>query len=261
MKKPNALKDKLANSNEPCIGTWSIIPSAMVTDIITQSGLDFFIIDGEHGPINYQIAQAQILACHANQTTPLIRVGQLDYQTVMHALEIGVQGIHCPNIKDLNDIHRFNQLTHYQPIGTRGFSPFCTAHDYSLNNLDLNLNDYNQNITRVIHIETQQALDNIEILLEDKAIDVYFIGLYDLSVLCGFPGKVTHPEVVSLFKKLCHLIHEQQKIVGSITTSLDGLDFMIANQVRYISFSVDCHQLRHSYQPALDALNEAKRKT
>ena len=44
MLKKNYLKEKLAN-NKLAVGTWNIIDSPMVVDVIASSGIDFIVID------------------------------------------------------------------------------------------------------------------------------------------------------------------------------------------------------------------------
>ena len=51
MLRNNFVKKKLING-DLVIGTWSTIPSPIVTDILCSSGLDFIIIDREHGRAN-----------------------------------------------------------------------------------------------------------------------------------------------------------------------------------------------------------------
>lgn len=56
MLKKNFIKKKLVEGKQ-VVGTWSIIPSVISTEILAISGLDFIIIDSEHGPINFEKAQ------------------------------------------------------------------------------------------------------------------------------------------------------------------------------------------------------------
>ena len=49
MLETNKLKAKL-NKGLPVLGTWNTLASPLVTEIFAQSGLDFQIIDLEHGP-------------------------------------------------------------------------------------------------------------------------------------------------------------------------------------------------------------------
>ena len=89
MRNKNYLKDKLA-AGEPVIGTWSIIPSAISTDVIASTGLDFIIIDSEHGPINFETAQNMVMACESRGVSPVMRVGKIDEADILKALDIGV---------------------------------------------------------------------------------------------------------------------------------------------------------------------------
>ena len=47
------LKEKL-KQNKPLLGTWSLIPSFDVFDILSMSGFDFIIACMEHGPFNIE---------------------------------------------------------------------------------------------------------------------------------------------------------------------------------------------------------------
>ena len=49
MLETNKLKVKLSKGL-PVLGTWNTLASPLVTEVFAQSGLDFQIIDLEHGP-------------------------------------------------------------------------------------------------------------------------------------------------------------------------------------------------------------------
>ena len=66
MIKENFIKEKL-KKGKPVIGTWSIIPSPINAEIMSSSGLDFIILDQEHGPINFETAQNACSACEASR--------------------------------------------------------------------------------------------------------------------------------------------------------------------------------------------------
>ena len=73
MLRANYLRKKL-EAGQSVIGTWCIIPSPVVIDIIASSGMDFILIDMEHGPINYETAQNMIMACESRQVSAGVRV-------------------------------------------------------------------------------------------------------------------------------------------------------------------------------------------
>ncbi len=49
MYRKNLLRQKL-QAGEKLIGTWHEIPDPVVTEILSLSGLDFVLVDNEHGP-------------------------------------------------------------------------------------------------------------------------------------------------------------------------------------------------------------------
>ena len=49
MYRNNLLRQKL-QAGEKLIGTWHEIPDPEVTEILSLSGLDFVLVDNEHGP-------------------------------------------------------------------------------------------------------------------------------------------------------------------------------------------------------------------
>ena len=51
-----SLKQRLRNGEE-VLGTWNIIPSSSLVNAIGCSGIDFIVIDAEHGPANMVVAE------------------------------------------------------------------------------------------------------------------------------------------------------------------------------------------------------------
>ena len=135
------------------MGTWSIIPSSVTADIISSTGLDFIIIDSEHGPVNYETAQEMISSCESRNVSPLMRVGNIDEPEILKALDIGAHGIQIPNVNSAEDVKKIIEYCKYPPIGNRGFSPFNRAGNYSINNSKILTDKANDNTLVGINIE------------------------------------------------------------------------------------------------------------
>ena len=58
----NKLKIKLSKG-EPVLGTWNTLASPLLTEVLAQSGLDFQIIDLEHGPFILDKLHLHVNAC------------------------------------------------------------------------------------------------------------------------------------------------------------------------------------------------------
>ena len=96
------MKSKL-QKGECTVGTWQTIPSPIVTDIICSAGLDFVIVDAEHGPISFETAQEMAIACESREVSPIMRVGNINEDDILKALDIGMHGIQIPNIKNVDE--------------------------------------------------------------------------------------------------------------------------------------------------------------
>lgn len=247
MLRKNFLKEKL-EAGQTVLGTWSIIPSPIVTDIIASTGPDFIIIDSEHGPINFETAQNMVITCESRDVSPVMRVGGIVESDILKALDIGVHCIQVPNIKDIDDVYNLIKLVKYPPQGNRGFSPFTRAGNYSLENAKTLTQRANENVLLAIHIEGTEAINNIEEILKIKEIDIIFIGLFDISKSMGIAGEVHNPKVIEILKELTRKINEAGKYPGTIVNDIEHLEKYVAYGLRYITFSVDCDVIRSSYQ-------------
>ena len=130
MIKKNFLKDKLQAGNT-VIGTWSIIPSVVTTEIIASTGIDFIIIDNEHGSTSFDVANSMIIACELNDVSPIYRPPNVNESDITKALDLGFHGIQVPNISNSKQINDIIKYAKFPPIGDRGFSPFVRAAGYT----------------------------------------------------------------------------------------------------------------------------------
>jgi 4-hydroxy-2-oxoheptanedioate aldolase len=251
MLRKNFVKEKL-KSGKNVLGTWSIIPSIIVSDIIASTGIDFIIIDSEHGPVTYEIAQNLVIACESRNVSPIMRVSGVVESDILKALDIGVHGIQIPNVTTERDIEMAMNFAKYPPIGNRGFSPFTRAGCYSADNATELHNFANGNVLIIIHVEGLDAINNIERILEINDLDVIFIGIYDISKSLGIPGDVNNPKVIEILKTLTAKINNAGKYPGTIVTNIDQLKVGMDFGIKYFTYSVDCSIIKSNYQKIVD---------
>ena len=77
MRKSNNLKRRL-RAGEVVFGPWCILPSASLTNVIASAGMDFVILDTEHGSINHETLENMIRAAESEDCCPIVRVGKAD---------------------------------------------------------------------------------------------------------------------------------------------------------------------------------------
>ena len=247
MLKKNYLKEKL-EKNKQTIGTWNIIDSTMIVDVIASSGIDFIVIDAEHGSISYETAQAMISICESYDVTPIMRVGEINESLILRALDIGSHGVQLPNITTSDDAKNFVQFAKYPPVGVRGFSPYTKAGLYDVSNGQKMPAIANKNTLLIANVEGEEGLKNLQEIVEVDGIDVVFIGLFDMSKSLGIAGDVQNPRVMEKLDEAIEVIHKNGKKVGSIASNLDMLEILKKKKIDYLTYSVDTGMIKESYK-------------
>ena len=117
------LKKKL-QAGETVVGPFVIIPSVPLMDALGYSGMDFCIIDTEHGPISQESATDLVIAAQGVGVAPIIRVGDNDERLILRALDVGSEGVQVPQINSIPDAEAVVHAAKYAPLGARGLSIF-----------------------------------------------------------------------------------------------------------------------------------------
>lgn len=243
----NFLKAKL-EAGQAVIGTWAVIPSLVTAEILAASGLDFVILDYEHGPVDFERAQAMIMACEGRGVSPCVRVGGVIPPEIARALDIGAHCVHVPNIDTPAELEEAIASAKYPPLGRRGFSPFTRAGGYDGANATRLTGVANEATLVCAHLEGQEAIAQLDRILALDGLDILFIGKYDLSKSLGYPGQVDHPVVRDHVAAITRETLAAGKCPGTIVTNDDQLKEVLDLGMRYVTYAVDCHVLLHAYR-------------
>jgi 4-hydroxy-2-oxoheptanedioate aldolase len=210
----NALKARLAKGL-PCYGTWLHTASPSVAELVGYCGLDFVIIDLEHGPGGVETATAMMQAMAATGTTPMIRIPSADPAYLKRIVDAGAQAVLIPMVNSAEEANRIVDACLYPPRGQRGNaaiivrgSRFGLIEDYVAH--------AHEEMLIVPQIETVEAVANAGAIAAVPGIDMVFIGPVDLSGSAGLPGRTGEPEVVRLIDKAFTAIRAAGKPVGTV---------------------------------------------
>jgi 4-hydroxy-2-oxoheptanedioate aldolase len=230
----NELKRKLAEG-KIVVGSFVYIPSAKLTEIVGLLGFDFVVIDMEHGPVDIGIAEEMVRAAEVTGTTPLIRVTSNLPHLILRALDIGAQGIHIPEITTAEEGRAAVASSKYHPLGHRGIAGVRAA-DYGLKQP---LGSYapaaNKETMVIAHIESAEAVRNLDSLLEVDGIDIYYLGPEDISNSLSIPGQSKDPRVVQLVEDSIRKIAARGKVGGCIAADAGTAKRYVELGARYIA--------------------------
>jgi len=247
MRKPNSLKRRLKDG-EIVFGLWCVIPSPAIINIIGAAGMDFVIIDMEHGPAGFETAEDMVRAAESENCCPLIRVGQRAESTVLRALDIGAHGLLIPHVENRKDSEESVSFSKYYPEGGRGFSPYTRAGGYGYLEVKNHAQEENEETLIGVILEGKAGLKNIDSILETKNIDLIYIGAYDLSQAMGMPGQVEHPAIKKEMGKCIRKIRDCGIAAGGyVAKNTDDIKWMTDIGMQFITCLPDATVIFHAF--------------
>ncbi|MFA6547750.1 MAG: aldolase/citrate lyase family protein [Candidatus Magasanikbacteria bacterium] len=230
------LKEKLAQGKN-ILGTWCELPSPEVVNVISKAGLDFVIIDMEHGSMSFERAGQMVMAAQVEGCCPLIRVSRNDESDILRALEIGSSGILVPHISSVAERKKVVHCAKFAPIGNRSFNPYIRAGGYGARPFDLNMQ--NDELLTAIMIEDKDGIEMLKEIISDDNIDMVYIGAYDLSVALGVSGDTSNKKVLNELENMVKIIRATGKSVGCMFHSDSELEFYKNIGVQFLCYKVD----------------------
>lgn len=229
----NSVKARL-NDSLPVLGIISNSIDPTVAELCGFSGLDFYMIDGEHSPVTTAQVQDIVRACEVSNITPLARVRSNDAKLVLQFLDAGVMGIMMPGLKTAADVQAFVRAMKYPPLGERGLGP-ARAADYLQGTM--NQGEYvafaNEQTLVLPMIEDKDAIANLDEMLEVEGIDGFVIGPRDLAMSMGYYDGPGHDEVKKTIGAVVEKIKAAGLVVGTTAASGDQAKALVDRGVLF----------------------------
>lgn len=183
-------------TGQVAFGTFIQINSPETCEIAARSGLDFVIIDMEHGSFGIEATANLIRAAESSNATPVVRIDEFRRSTVLKVLDAGAVGVLVPNVESASELEEVVSATRYAPDGTRGACPCVRASDHGLVPWVEHTRWCEENILVMALVETAAGLANFEEIVAVPGLDVVAVGQFDLSVSMGYSGQHDHPDVL-----------------------------------------------------------------
>jgi 4-hydroxy-2-oxoheptanedioate aldolase len=189
-----SLKHRLI-AGETLLGGIMRMPAEQLVELGAISGLDYIVIDCEHGPADLIALQHHVALADAHQMPVLARVGYGDPGLVLRTLDLGVTGIIVPHVDTAADAEAAVAAVHYPPLGRRGFATSTRAGRFGAVSAAEHLTATTESTLLVVMIETDAGCRNVASILAVDGIDAVLVGPADLAVSLGLSGGAGEPEV------------------------------------------------------------------
>ena len=229
----NRLKEKL-QSGAPAYGVSVMFPSAQVVEMVGRLGFDWVLIDCEHGSISPESVEMMVMAAEVTGITPIARPSANSADAILRVMDRGVMGVQVPHVNTASDARRAVESVKYHPLGSRGLAAGTRSGDYGFG---ISASEYVEQANRetlvCVQLEEEEALANIDDILDVEGVDVFFVGPSDLSQSMGYPGQTSSPQVQEAIDGAFARIVAASKTPGCSGNAETALDYR-RKGVRYL---------------------------
>ncbi len=194
----NLLK-KMWNRNETVISGWLTIPSGYAAEIMAKAGYDALTVDMQHGLQDYQSLVACLQSIPRDGPVPMVRVPWNEPGIIGKVLDAGAMGIICPMVNTPQEASALVSAMRYPPLGARSHGPIRAGIYGEPGTYYLTANS---DLICMPMIETEEAVRNIDAILDVPGVDAVYIGPGDLGMSVGLPPKLDReePEILKFYE-------------------------------------------------------------
>lgn len=188
----NVLKQKLKLGQTTC-GLWVTLEAPTITEIAVSLGMDYVVVDSEHGQLDFKELLEHIRVCRNTPTTPLVRIPEIEQGTIKRVLDLGAEGILVPQVYNAREVQQAVRFAKYPPWGVRGVGGE-RATEWGMQLRD-RTRSANEETLVIPLLETVEAGQNLAAILDVKGVDAIQFGPADYSSSAGFLGEWEGPGV------------------------------------------------------------------
>jgi 4-hydroxy-2-oxoheptanedioate aldolase len=207
-------------------GAIATIPSLQTVQIMARSGLDWIIVDLEHGPIDLTSAHAMITATSGTPCVPLARIAANEPWLAKAPMDIGALGINFPMICNRADAEKAVRSVRYPPKGERLWGPFHAPFRWGVSMADY-MASADDDMLCMITIEHVEAVNRIDEIMATPGIDAAVIGPGDLATSINKRGQMDDPELLELIARAEAGILKSGVPIGGVARTAEQANQMI----------------------------------
>lgn len=220
------------------IGIFSKTTDSNFIEALGHSGMDFVILDQEHGPIHDETLHNHVRAAKTGGMLSVVRVRGVNANAIGSALDAGADGVQVPNISTAEEARKAVDSARFHPQGNRGMCRFVNAAAFGSTPKEEYFLQANKKLL-VLQVEGEKGISNLDEILEVEGFDILFIGPYDLSQSLGIPGQIDHPEMQKTMGEMARKVKKKGMRLGSFADSMDIARELKRTGFDYLSYSVD----------------------
>ncbi len=204
------------NSGAITYGTFLGLASPVAAEICALAGLDWLLLDLEHGAGGEEQVGPTVVAAGAYGVPVLVRVESLERIRIGRVLDAGAAGIMVPRVENLSQVKEVIKHMSTPPYGDRGVATYNRSARWGR---DLEFLNGPSKLACIVQIETIEALESVGQIAALDEVDVLFIGPADLSFALGVPRDFKNTKFIEALNKVLAACKKNNKAAGILAFS------------------------------------------
>jgi 4-hydroxy-2-oxoheptanedioate aldolase len=218
--------------------------SPMSAEIIGRSGIDFVLLDRQHGSWGEESTLAAFATLAQTDAVPMARVLRNDPSLIGRLLDEGAMGIVVPMVETAEDAYQAAQACRFPPLGNRSWG-WGRARAYG--------QDYAEwidaEIFVAVQIETALGVANAAAIMGVPGVDGCWVGPSDLD---------GSDELEQALERVLRACSDAGKGPGIAGLTLDRAARRSSQGFRFVTAGNDVHLLSSAAAAGLETLNKTR---
>ncbi|NHN47861.1 aldolase [Halostella sp. JP-L12] len=255
------LKRALADGDSPA-GNWISIGHPSLSEVSTELGFDFVLVDTEHTTMSLETVENHVRAVDAadGPADAVIRVPSNDPIRIKRVLDTGAAGVMVPMVESADEAERIAEAVRYPPDGNRGIAG-GRASRYGLEFQEY-VENANDSVVTIAQIETRAGIQNAGEIARVDGVDALFVGPADMSAALDVFAEWEADELTDAIERVVAVAEETDTPVGTLTVDQSdiservdqGFDFLIVGKDMSL-FAAAATDAKETYESALGELS------
>jgi 4-hydroxy-2-oxoheptanedioate aldolase len=184
----------------PLLGAWSSIGHPAVATILARSGVDWLVLDAEHGMFTHETIAACLDATQSLGMPSMVRVPANDPTAIKLILDLGPDGVVIPMVNSGPEAAEAVRSCLYPPTGRRGFGAGRGA-GYGIDYPEYQATA-NDHLAVIVQIEHVDAVTKVDEIARTPGVTALFVGPTDLSASMGLMNQSDHPDMLAAIERV-----------------------------------------------------------
>jgi 2-keto-3-deoxy-L-rhamnonate aldolase RhmA len=230
------LREKLA-AGKSVHGIWITLEAPSLTEIGVGLGLDWIVIDAEHGHLDWKNIVEHLRAATRSSTVVLVRLAEDNPGLIKRALDIGADGVVVPHVESAAQLREIVKMAHFPPAGRRGIgAERATAWGECFAQ---HIKEAATHTLVVPLIESVNGIKQLPEMLKVEGAEIFWFGPADLSASAGYAGQWEGPGVAEQIVDGIKQVAAAGKNAGIVVRNEEDMGLRESQGVRVVGLGFD----------------------